>query len=39
MPIIDDESTDEAWNDYIESVRRWMDITILEYQNDNQEEE
>lgn len=33
MPIIDDESTDEAWNDYIERVRRWMDITIKDYDN------
>jgi len=37
MSEIDSSSTDEAWNDYIESIRRWMDITIKEYQDDNQE--
>jgi hypothetical protein len=31
MSEIDSSSTDEAWNDYIESIRRWMDITIKDY--------
>ena len=31
MPNIDSGSADEAWDDYVESVRRWMDITIKDY--------
>jgi hypothetical protein len=37
MLMIDKDSDDKSWDDYIESVRRWMDITIKDYQDDNQE--
>lgn len=30
MAIIDDKSDDKAWKDYIESVRNYLNITIID---------
>ena len=37
MAIIDDKSDDEAWKDYIESVRRYLDITIIDADDEREE--
>jgi len=37
MAIIDDTSDDQAWKDYIERVRNYLDITIIEMDDDTKE--
>lgn len=37
MVTIDKDSDDGAWKDYIESVKRYLDITIID-ENDEAEE-
>jgi len=37
--MIDDKSSDQAWDDYIKSVRNIIDLTVVENEEKEDEEE